>query len=117
MHSNEHVYSPFIYSNARCIVNRASSAKPPLLWRRLWSRFGRSIRPSCLGFSLLLRVVSYCLSAMLRAGSVIGGVLCVCASVRTKSRKLLNGNWCNLVEICHTVNARSVWNLVTFDLE
>jgi len=43
--------------------------------------------------------------------------LSVCLSVNTKSRKLLIGNWCNLVRICPMVNARSDWKLVTFDLE
>jgi len=43
--------------------------------------------------------------------------LCVCVSVRRKSRKLLVGNWCNLVGICLMVNARINWKLVTFDLD
>jgi len=41
--------------------------------------------------------------------------LCVCLSVCSKSRKLLVRNWCNLIETCPMVNARSVWNVVTFD--
>jgi len=44
-------------------------------------------------------------------------VASVCVSVRTKSRKLLIRNWCNLVGVCPMVNARSGWKLVTFDLE
>jgi len=45
--------------------------------------------------------------------------LCVCASVHTKSRKLLirNCHWCNLVAICPILNARSGWKLMTFDLD
>jgi len=39
----------------------------------------------------------------------------VCVSFRTKSQKLLIGNWCNLVGMCPMVNARSGWKLVTFD--
>jgi len=51
------------------------------------------------------------------ADIVFGGVcLSVRLSVRTKSRKLLVGNCCNLVEMCFTVNARSVWKLVTFEV-
>jgi len=38
-------------------------------------------------------------------------------SVRTKCRKLLIENWCNLVRICLMVNTRSVSTLVTFDLD
>jgi len=38
---------------------------------------------------------------MLRPGIVFGGVcVSVCLSVRTKSRKLLVGNRCNLVGLC-----------------
>jgi len=67
--------------------------------------------------------------ATLPAGIVFRGVcLSVCLSVRVsavcvrwphKSRKLLIRNWCkpNLVEMCPTVNTRSVWKLVTFDFD
>jgi len=41
----------------------------------------------------------------------------VCLSVTTQSRKLQIRNWCNLVGMCPTVNARSGWKLVTFDLD
>jgi len=51
---------------------------------------------------------------MLRAGIVLGGVS---VSVRTKSRKLLVGDRCNLVGICPVMNARSVWKLEIFDLD
>jgi len=44
-------------------------------------------------------------------------VLFLVASVCTKSRQLPVGNWCNLVGICPTVNTRSGYKLVTFDLE
>jgi len=40
-----------------------------------------------------------------------------CASVRTKSRKLLLRNWCNLVRMCPMVNARRGSKLLTFDLD
>jgi len=43
--------------------------------------------------------------------------LCVCASVRTKSQKLIIRNWCNLVGMCPMVNARSGSKLVTFDFD
>jgi len=43
--------------------------------------------------------------------------LCVCLSVRRKSRILLIRNWCNLVGMCLMANARSDWKLVTFDLD
>jgi len=43
--------------------------------------------------------------------------LSVCQPISTKFRKLLTGNWCNLVGICPIVNARNVWKLATFDLE
>jgi len=43
--------------------------------------------------------------------------VCLSVSVRTKSRKLLTRNWCNLVGICRMVSARSDWRLVTFDLD
>jgi len=43
--------------------------------------------------------------------------LCVCVSLRTKSRKLLIRNKCTLLGICPVVNARSDWKLGTFDLE
>jgi len=42
--------------------------------------------------------------------------VCVFLFLCTKSRKLLLGYWCNLVEICPMVNARSDWKLVAFDL-
>jgi len=51
---------------------------------------------------------------MLRAGIVFAGI---CVSVCTKSRKLLIRNWCKLVGICPIVNSRSIWKLVTFDLD
>jgi len=59
---------------------------------------------------------------MLRAGSVFGGVcesvsLWVCALSAENIELLLVGNRCNLVEICQMGNARSVWKLVTFDLD
>jgi len=55
---------------------------------------------------------------MLRAGIVLGSVcVSVCLSICLKSRKLLTRNWCNLVEICPTINAKSVWKLVIFDLD
>jgi len=67
---------------------------------------------------------------MLRASIVFAGVyesvslwFClwvyksVCLSVCRKSRKLLVGNWCNMVGICSLVNARSAWKLITFDLD
>jgi len=54
---------------------------------------------------------------MPQAGIVFDGVcLWVCVFVCGKSRKLLVGNQCNLVGICHIVNARSDWKLETFDL-
>jgi len=57
-------------------------------------------------------------ACMLETGIVFGGVcLCVRLSVRTKSRKLLIRNWCNLVEICPMVNARGGSKLVTFDFD
>jgi len=40
----------------------------------------------------------------------------VCASVRTKSQKLLIRNWCNLVGLWIMMNAGGGWKLVTFDL-
>jgi len=43
--------------------------------------------------------------------------VCASVSVRTKFRKLLVRNWCNLVEICPMVNARSALKLMTFDLD
>jgi len=43
--------------------------------------------------------------------------VCVRLCFRTKSRKLLVGNWCNLVGICAMGNARSGWKLMTFDLD
>jgi len=52
-----------------------------------------------------------------QAGTVFGGIYSICLSVCTKSPKLLIRNWCNLVGICPTVNARSGSKMVTFDLE
>jgi len=43
--------------------------------------------------------------------------VCICLSVRTKSRKLLVRNLCNLVRICPMVNAKSGWKLVTLDFD
>jgi len=38
-------------------------------------------------------------------------------TICTKSLKLLFRNWCNVVGICAMADARSVWKLVTFDLD
>jgi len=51
------------------------------------------------------------------ADIVFGGVCeCVCLFAQNL-KKLPISNQCNLVGICPTVNARSVWKLVTFDLD
>jgi len=56
---------------------------------------------------------------MLRRADIDFGGVCesVRLSICTKSRKLFIWNWCNLVGICHKVNARSVSKLVTFDFD
>jgi len=75
----------------------------------------------CFRFFLLFITVDIYLRASYAASRYcfwrrLSVCLCICASVRTKSRKLLVRNWCNLVAICPTVNARSIWKLVTFDV-
>jgi len=67
---------------------------------------------SCIVSNCLVLRTSY---AGTGSGYCFWQSLCVCLSLRAKS--LLTRNWCNLGRICPTVNARSGWKLVIFDLD
>jgi len=97
----------------------------PIVYISSWLRTAVAQRdyygiPSSVGDCRIVLTVSYAVcSGYLRSccEQVLFLAASVCLSLRTKSRKPLIRNWCNLLGICPVVNARGVWKLVTFDLE